>query len=54
MHLDIRVTDPDAAEQRLLALGASRAPAPRETGFRVFTDPSGHPFCIVFGHTPSP
>ena len=49
MHLDIRVTDPEEAEQRLVAAGATRLPAARETGFRVFTDPVGHPFCIVFG-----
>lgn len=29
--------------------GASRTPGAREGGFRVFTDPAGHPFCIVFG-----
>jgi catechol 2,3-dioxygenase-like lactoylglutathione lyase family enzyme len=49
MHLDIRVTDPDQAEQQLVALGATRTPGAREGGFRVFTDPAGHPFCIVFG-----
>jgi len=49
MHLDIRVSDPDSAEQELLGLGAIRSPGERETGFRVFTDPVGHPFCIVFG-----
>jgi hypothetical protein len=54
MHLDIRVADADQAEQELLALGAARAPGEHETGFRVFTDPAGHPFCIVFGrHSPS-
>jgi catechol 2,3-dioxygenase-like lactoylglutathione lyase family enzyme len=50
LHLDIRVSDPDQAEQELLRLGATRSPGERETGFRVFTDPVGHPFCIVFGH----
>ena len=49
MHLDIRVSDADRAERELLALGAVRAPGAPETGFRVFTDPAGHPFCIVFG-----
>jgi catechol 2,3-dioxygenase-like lactoylglutathione lyase family enzyme len=49
LHLDIRVTDADRAEQELLALGATRVRGERETGFRVFTDPVGHPFCIVFG-----
>jgi hypothetical protein len=41
MHLDIRVSDPDAAERELLSLGAKRTPGERETGFRVFTDPVG-------------
>jgi catechol 2,3-dioxygenase-like lactoylglutathione lyase family enzyme len=50
LHLDIRVEDADGAEHELLALGAARVPGERETGFRVFTDPVGHPFCIVFGH----
>ena len=50
LHLDIRVKDADQAERELLALGAARVPREGETGFRVFTDPAGHPFCIVFGH----
>jgi catechol 2,3-dioxygenase-like lactoylglutathione lyase family enzyme len=50
MHLDIRVTDVGRAEQGLLALGATRVPGAPETGFRVFADPVGHPFCVVFGH----
>jgi catechol 2,3-dioxygenase-like lactoylglutathione lyase family enzyme len=49
LHLDIRVDDADRAEHELLALGATRVPGERESGFRVFTDPVGHPFCIVFG-----
>jgi catechol 2,3-dioxygenase-like lactoylglutathione lyase family enzyme len=49
LHLDIRVSDADQAEQDLLALGATRVRGERETGFRVFIDPVGHPFCIVFG-----
>jgi catechol 2,3-dioxygenase-like lactoylglutathione lyase family enzyme len=47
-HLDIRVEDPDAAERAVLALGATRHPSGHENGFRVFTDPAGHPFCLVF------
>jgi catechol 2,3-dioxygenase-like lactoylglutathione lyase family enzyme len=49
LHLDIRVDDVDAAEQQVLALGARRLHGSRETGFRVFADPAGHPFCLVFG-----
>ena len=48
-HLDIRVFDVDEAEQAVLALGATRLPAEHEDGFRVFTDPAGHPFCLVYG-----
>jgi catechol 2,3-dioxygenase-like lactoylglutathione lyase family enzyme len=48
-HLDIRVDDVDVAERAVLALGASRLPASEhENGFRVFADPAGHPFCLVF------
>jgi catechol 2,3-dioxygenase-like lactoylglutathione lyase family enzyme len=49
LHLDIRVDDVDDAERAVLALGARRLPAERESGFRVFADPAGHPFCLVFG-----
>lgn len=49
LHLDIRVDDVDAAERAVLALGARRLVGARETGFRVFADPVGHPFCLVFG-----
>jgi catechol 2,3-dioxygenase-like lactoylglutathione lyase family enzyme len=49
LHLDIRVEDVDAAERAVLALGARRLHGARETGFRVFADPAGHPFCLVFG-----
>jgi hypothetical protein len=48
-HLDIRVDDVDAAESAVLAAGGRRLPAGRESGFRVFADPAGHPFCLVFG-----
>jgi catechol 2,3-dioxygenase-like lactoylglutathione lyase family enzyme len=49
LHLDIRVDDVDAAEQAVLKLGARRLPGAPETGFRVFADPAGHPFCLVHG-----
>jgi len=47
MHVDIEVEDVDAAEAAVLALGAVRLPGQGED-FRVFEDPSGHPFCLVF------
>ena len=49
LHLDIRVDDVDAAQREVLALGARKLPAAREEGFRVFADPVGHPFCLVYG-----
>ena len=47
MHLDLEVGDLDEGESRALAAGARKAtPQPGER-FRVFLDPSGHPFCLV-------
>jgi hypothetical protein len=49
LHLDIEVDDVDAAEQQVLALGATRLEDPPDAQhFRVFADPAGHPFCLVF------
>ncbi len=49
LHLDVQVDDPDDAEQQVLALGARRLPDPADAeDFRVFADPAGHPFCLVF------
>ena len=46
-HLDIRVADVEEAEPKVLALGARRLPG--EGGdFRVYADPVGHPFCLVW------
>jgi hypothetical protein len=45
MHLDIAVEDIDQAEQHALSLGAVRLPGGTDT-FRVYKDPSGHPFCL--------
>ena len=47
LHLDIEVTDVSHAETAVLALGARRLPGEGDD-FRVFEDPSGHPFCLVF------
>ena len=49
VHLDVRVDDIDTAERAVLSLGAHRLSGQLETGFRVFADPDGHPFCLVFG-----
>jgi len=46
-HLDVRVADVHVAEREVLALGARRLPG--EGGdFRVYADPAGHPFCLVW------
>lgn len=45
VHLDLSVDDLDAAERRAVELGATRLPGEGES-FRVFADPSGHPFCL--------
>ncbi|WP_328538401.1 VOC family protein [Streptomyces sp. NBC_00344] len=46
-HLDLTVEDLDAAETRVLALGAKAVDAgdPVRT-WRVYTDIAGHPFCL--------
>ena len=49
LHLDIRVDDIEAAQQSVLALGARLLAGEQGTGFRVFADPVGHPFCLVHG-----
>jgi hypothetical protein len=48
-HLDIEVDDVDRAESEVLALGATRVTdAVGEDEFRVYRDPVGHPFCLVW------
>ncbi|GAA1547978.1 VOC family protein [Streptomyces albidochromogenes] len=46
-HLDLTVEDLDAAEERVLALGAKPLDAAgRDRSWRVYADPAGHPFCL--------
>ena len=48
-HLDILVDDVDEAESKVLAHGATRVTdAVDEDDFRVYRDPAGHPFCLVW------
>ena len=48
-HVDVEVDDVDEAERQALALGATREPGGVEDGtFRVFRDPAGHTFCLVW------
>ena len=48
-HLDFEVDDLEAEHRRVLDLGAvlqSDHVGPEGYGFRVYTDPVGHPFCL--------
>ncbi|MET3806211.1 putative enzyme related to lactoylglutathione lyase [Nakamurella sp. UYEF19] len=46
-HLDLNVPDLDVGEQQVIALGARTTGLPEaRSGFRVFLDPAGHPFCL--------
>jgi hypothetical protein len=50
-HLDVTVHDVEAAEAKVLALGARRLAGGNDEGddkFRVYADPAGHPFCLVW------
>jgi catechol 2,3-dioxygenase-like lactoylglutathione lyase family enzyme len=48
-HLDIRVDDVDEAERHVLDIGATRVPdAHEDNTFRVFRDPAGHTFCLIW------
>jgi catechol 2,3-dioxygenase-like lactoylglutathione lyase family enzyme len=46
-HFDVLVDDIDAAEEKTLALGARRLTGEGDD-FRVYADPAGHPFCLVW------
>jgi catechol-2,3-dioxygenase len=46
-HLDVEVDDVEVAEKQALALGATRLPGGGDD-FRVYADPVGHPFCLVW------
>ena len=47
IHLDIEVDDIEVAHPQVLELGASALPG-GGTHFRVYADPAGHPFCLVW------
>ena len=47
LHLDFDVPDLDAAEEQVLALGATKHAVQPGESFRVYLDPVGHPFCLV-------
>ena len=45
-HLDVMVDDVDAAEPKVLKLGARRLSGVG-TKSHVYADPAGHPFCLI-------
>ncbi|MEJ3651923.1 VOC family protein [Actinomycetes bacterium KLBMP 9759] len=49
-HLDVLVEDVEAAQPRVLELGATLVESNDDEWFRVYTDPVGHPFCLVWLH----
>ncbi len=46
VHVDVAVTDMDAAEPLVLELGATKLREMHDA-CRVYADPAGHPFCLV-------
>jgi catechol 2,3-dioxygenase-like lactoylglutathione lyase family enzyme len=53
-HLDFGVPDLDAAQERVLALGATLLDAgTSKRSWRVYADPAGHPFCLVRRRAPA-
>lgn len=57
VHLDLFVDDIRSADEKALALGATLLnPASQldgQHGYRVYADPSGHPFCLCWDPAPS-
>ena len=50
-HVDVLVDDLDAADARVVDLGAQRLTDDvvehEDESFRVYADPDGHPFCLI-------
>lgn len=49
MHLDIEVSDLDAAVASAVRLGGAVAEHQPQADVRVIIDPAGHPFCLYLG-----
>jgi predicted enzyme related to lactoylglutathione lyase len=53
IHLDLYVDDVSAAHDETMALGAKLVQAAdditADSGFQVYADPAGHPFCLCWG-----
>lgn len=48
IHLDLWVEDIESAQAEVLELGATLLKEQNHDGFRVYTDPAGHPFCLCW------
>jgi predicted enzyme related to lactoylglutathione lyase len=51
VHFEIGVEDIEAAQERVLAMGAELLAACEDDPdnlYRVYADPAGHPFCLEF------
>jgi predicted enzyme related to lactoylglutathione lyase len=51
VHLDLHVEDVAAAHEEAMALGAKllkAADLSADSGFQVYADPAGHPFCLCW------
>jgi catechol 2,3-dioxygenase-like lactoylglutathione lyase family enzyme len=52
-HLDLYVDDVKAAHDEAISLGATLLKAADDiesaSGFQVYADPAGHPFCLCWG-----
>jgi catechol 2,3-dioxygenase-like lactoylglutathione lyase family enzyme len=46
-HLDIKIDDIETAQERTLAIGATRLDGEGDN-WRVYADPAGKPFCLVW------
>ncbi|GAB2679812.1 VOC family protein [Nocardia goodfellowii] len=48
IHFDVLVDDVDIAQERVLELGARLVQEVTDGDFRVFADPVGHIFCLMW------
>ncbi|WP_433623427.1 VOC family protein [Nocardia sp. CA-120079] len=48
VHFDVLVDEIEAAEPKALALGARLVQANDDKQFRVYADPVGHTFCLIW------
>ncbi|HEY3503622.1 MAG TPA: VOC family protein [Actinocatenispora sp.] len=48
LDLDVAADEVDAAEEKVLALGATKPETQPGGNWRVYLDPAGHPFCLCW------